>query len=579
MMTETTSFRLQGIGASEGIAIASVLVKTRDEIIVPQRNIEDGEAEKQRFERAVSECYADLQAIHAEACENLGSEEAKIFEGHMALLQDPSLKKGIVQFIEREQVNAEYALEQHFGMIIAKFEKMKNNYMRERVADVRDVKERLLKKLLGTEGESFIQKNRSAPCILVAHDLTPADTSSLPSGGVAGFATEIGGKTSHTAIIARSLDIPAVVGVSGLTEAAKLGDVVIIDGTQGLVIVRPTEEERAFYERRRDEFLAGKAAFSSLIPGPSITQDGQKIEIAANIGSPSDAESALSIGADGIGLFRTEFLYMNRGSLPDEEEQFGAYREVVECMFPKPVVIRTLDIGGDKSLPYLPMEPEMNPFLGHRAIRLCLDRQDLFRAQIRAIIRASAYGNVHVMFPMIATVSELREAKALVEEEKEKLLAAGIPFAADIPIGIMVEIPSSALIADLLAKEADFFSIGTNDLIQYTLACDRMNEKISYLYQPFHPAVLRLIKMTADAAHRENIWVGVCGEMGGDMKAIPLLVGLGVNELSMSPSSVPKARHLVRGMHYGKMQEITLQVLQLDTQEEVLKLLEKWIES
>ncbi|WP_209971927.1 phosphoenolpyruvate--protein phosphotransferase [Paenibacillus eucommiae] len=574
-MVETGSVRLQGIGASEGIAIASVSIQTKDELTVPQRKIEDVEAENKRLDKAIAESHADLQAIHTEASKRLGPEEAKIFEGHMALLQDPSLRKKVVQLIERERVNVEYALEQHFDIIITKFENMKNEYMRERAADVRDVKERLLKKMLGIAETSFLQQAQKAPCILVAHDLTPADTSSLTAGSTAGFATEIGGKTSHTAIIARSLDIPSVVGVTGLTKVVNPGDMIIVDGIDGMVIVRPTEEETIEYERRREQFLADKAAFHALIHEPSITKDGRKIEIAANIGSPAEAEGALGVGAEGIGLFRTEFLYMNRSSLPDEEEQFKAYREAAERMSPKPVIIRTLDIGGDKSLPYLPMDPEMNPFLGHRAIRLCLDRQDLFRPQIRAIMRASAYGSVHMMFPMIASVTELREAKALVEEEKAKLQAEGIQFAAHIPIGIMVEIPSSALIADQLAKEADFFSIGTNDLIQYTLACDRMNEKISHLYQPFHPAVLRLIQMTADAAHRANKWVGVCGEMAGDAQAIPLLVGLGIDELSMSASSVLKARHLVRGMDYAKLREIAQQALGLDTQEEVLRLLEK----
>jgi phosphotransferase system enzyme I (PtsI) len=574
-MVETSSVHLQGIGASEGIAIALVSIQTKDEITVPQRKVEDVETENQRLDKAIAECHADLQAVHSEASKRLSPEETKIFEGHMAMLQDPSLRKKVAQLIERQRVNAEYALEQHFDMIIAKFENMKNEYLRERAADVRDVKERLIKKLLGIAEISFLQQANNAASILVAHDLTPADTSSLTAGSAAGFATEIGGKTSHTAIIASSLNIPAVVGVSGLTKSVNPGDMIIIDGIDGVVIVRPTEEEKNFYERRREQFLADKTAFTALIHEPSITKDGRKIEIAANIGSPADVESALGVGAEGIGLFRTEFLYMNRSSLPDEKEQFEAYRKAAERMSPKPIIIRTLDIGGDKSLPYLPMDPEMNPFLGHRAIRLCLDRQDLFRPQIRAIIRASAYGSVHLMFPMIATVTELREAKALVEEEKAKLKSEGIEFATHIPIGIMVEIPSSVLIADHLAKEADFFSIGTNDLIQYTIACDRMNEKISHLYQPFHPAVLRLIQMTVDAAHRNNKWVGVCGEMAGDAQAIPLLVGLGVDELSMSASSVLKARHLVRRMDYAKLQEIGRQVLQMDTQEEVLSFLEQ----
>lgn len=574
-MAQTSSVRLQGIGASEGISIAPVTVYSKDEIHVQLRQIDDVESEQRRLDEAIAECYADLQAVHSDAGRRLGPEEAKIFEGHLSLLQDPSLRKKVAQLIEREKANAEYALELHFDSIIAKFEKMKNEYMRERAADVRDVKERLLKKLLGIAEASVPVQTQSGPSNLVAHDLTPADTSSLTVGGIAGFATEIGGKTSHTAIIARSLNIPSVVGVSGLTKAVNPGDTIIVDGIEGIVIVRPTEDEKAMYESKREQYEAERNALASLIHEPSLTGDGRKVEIAANIGSQLDADAAMAVGAEGIGLFRTEFLYMNRSSLPDEEEQFEAYRTAVERMSPRPVVIRTLDIGGDKSLPYLPMDPEMNPFLGHRAIRLCLERPDLFRPQIRAILRAGAYGNVHMMFPMVATVTELRKAKEMVDEEKAKLRSEGTPFSDHIPIGIMVEIPSAALIADQLAKEADFFSIGTNDLIQYTLACDRMNEKISHLYQPFHPAVLRLIHMTAEAAHRENKWVGVCGEMAGDTQAIPLLVGLGIDELSMSASSVLKARHLVRGMNYAELQEMARNALQLDTQEEVLRLLEQ----
>lgn len=574
-MARTSSLRLQGIGASGGISIAPVSVRNKDEIDVQLRNIEDVESEYGRLDKAIAECYADLQAVHSEAGKMLGPEEAKIFEGHLSLLQDPSLRKKVAQLIELEKANAEYAVERHFDSIIAKFEKMKNEYMRERAADVRDVKGRLLRKLLGIAEAPFPVQTRGAPSIVVAHDLTPADTTSLTVGSTAGFATEIGGKTSHTAIIARSLNIPSVVGVSGLLEAANPGDTIIVDGTEGIVIVRPTEAEKAVYESKRAQYEAEKNALAALIHEPSLTRDGRKIEIAANIGSPLDADAAMAAGAEGIGLFRTEFLYMNRSSLPDEEEQFDAYRAAVERMSPKPVVIRTLDIGGDKSLPYLPMDPEMNPFLGHRAIRLCLERPELFRPQIRAILRASAYGNVLIMFPMVATMTELRQAKQMVEEEKAELLAEGTAVSDQIPVGIMVEIPSTALIADQLAKEADFFSIGTNDLIQYTLACDRMNEKISHLYQPFHPAVLRLIQMTADAARRENKWVGVCGEMAGDVQAIPLLVGLGIDELSMSASSVLKARHLVQSLNYAELRELAQNALQLDTQEEVLHLLER----
>ncbi|WP_374720104.1 phosphoenolpyruvate--protein phosphotransferase, partial [Parageobacillus toebii] len=518
-MTKT----IQGIAASSGIAIAKAYRLETPDFVVEKKVVSDPQAEVARFEAAVAKAKEELEIIKQHALQQLGEDKAAIFSAHLLVLNDPELLNPVKEKIKTEQVNAEYALNETATMFISMFEAMDNEYMKERAADIRDVTKRVLAHLLGVtiSNPSLI----SEEVVIIAEDLTPSDTAQLNRQYVKGFATDIGGRTSHSAIMARSMEIPAVVGTKQVTAEVQNGDVVIIDGLDGQVIVNPSDEVLAQYEEKRARYEAQKAEWAKLVHEKTVTSDGYHVELAANIGTPDDVKGVLENGAEGIGLYRTEFLYMGRSELPTEEEQFEAYKTVLERMEGKPVVVRTLDIGGDKELPYLDLPKEMNPFLGFRAIRLCLEMQDMFRTQLRALLRASVYGNLKIMFPMIATLDEFRQAKAILLEEKEKLQREGVPVADDIEVGMMVEIPAAAVLADQFAKEVDFFSIGTNDLIQYTMAADRMNERVSYLYQPYNPAILRLISNVIDAAHKEGKWAGMCGEMAGDAIAIPILLG------------------------------------------------------
>ena len=439
--------------------------------------------------------------------------------------------------------------------------------MRERAADIRDVSKRVLAHLLGVElpNPSMIDES----VVIVGNDLTPSDTAQLNKEFVQGFVTNIGGRTSHSAIMSRSLEIAAVVGTKSITKEVKQGDMVIVDGITGDVIVDPTEDELIAYQNKRERFFEDKKELQKLRDAETVPIDGEHAELAANIGTPDDLYGVMENGAEGIGLYRTEFLYMGRDQMPTEDEQFEAYKKVLETMKDKRVVVRTLDIGGDKELPYLNLPKEMNPFLGYRAIRLCLDQQDIFRTQLRALLRASVYGKLNIMFPMVATINEFRDAKAILLEEKENLKNDGHDVSDDIELGIMVEIPSTAALADIFAKEVDFFSIGTNDLIQYTMAADRMSERVSYLYQPYNPAILRLVKQVIEASHKEGKWTGMCGEMAGDETAIPLLLGLGLDEFSMSATSILKARRQINGLSKNEMSELANRAINCATQEEV----------
>ncbi|KPD01372.1 Phosphoenolpyruvate-protein phosphotransferase [Geobacillus sp. BCO2] len=531
---------IHGIAASSGIAIAKAYRLETPHLAAEKRTVADVEAEIARLEAAVAKAKEELEAIKQHALEKLGEDKAAIFAAHLLVLDDPELLNPIKEKIKTEQVNAEYALHETASFFISMFEGMDNEYMKERAADIRDVTKRVLAHLLGVtiSNPSLI----SEEVVIIAEDLTPSDTAQLNRQYVKGFATDIGGRTSHSAIMARSLEIPAVVGTKAVTAEVKNGDMVIVDGLDGQVVVNPSPELLARYEEKRARYEEQKAEWAKLVDQPTVTADGVHVELAANIGTPDDVKGALANGAEGIGLYRTEFLYMGRSELPTEDEQFAAYKTVLEQMNGKPVVVRTLDIGGDKELPYLQLPKEMNPFLGFRAIRLCLEMQDMFRTQLRALLRASVHGNLKIMFPMIATLDEFRQAKAILLEEKEALLRQGVAVADGIEVGMMVEIPAAAVMADQFAKEVDFFSIGTNDLIQYTMAADRMNERVSYLYQPYNPAILRLISHVIDAAHREGKWVGMCGEMAGDPIAIPILLALGLDEFSMSATSILPAR-------------------------------------
>ncbi|MEZ0480008.1 phosphoenolpyruvate--protein phosphotransferase [Planococcus sp. SSTMD024] len=558
---------LSGIAASTGIAIAKAFRLENPELIVEQQKVGDPVEEIARFDAAVAQAAAELEIIQEKAAQQISDKEAAIFGAHLLVLGDPELIGPIKERISGDSVNAEFALQETSDMFIAMFEAMDNEYMKERAADIKDVRKRLLSHLLGVkiQDPSMIDEE----VIVIAEDLTPSDTVQLNAQFVKGFITDIGGRTSHSAILARTLEIPAVVGAQNAMASIRNGQTVIIDGLQGKIIVDPDEATIQQFEQEKIAYDAQKAEWAKLKDEPTVSRDGQRVELAANIGTPKDLAGVLEHGAEGIGLYRTEFLYMGRDAFPTEDEQFDAYSTVLKGMDGKPTVVRTLDIGGDKELAYLDLPKELNPFLGLRAVRLCLEMPELFRTQLRALLRASVYGNLKIMFPMIATVEEFRQAKALLEEEKAKLQDAGIPVSDGIEVGIMVEIPSAAVMADVFAKEVDFFSIGTNDLIQYTMAADRMNERVSYLYQPFNPAILRLVKMVIDAAHKEGKWAGMCGEMAGDDIAIPILLGLGLDEFSMSASSVLKARAQISRLSKQEMASHIDHLLALSSSQEV----------
>ena len=533
----------KGIAASRGYAIGKVFIQEHEEIVVTDAKVSDVAAEKEALAKALEASRTQLQAIKERTLTEIGEHEAEVFEAHLTLLDDPEFTGQMEMTIESESLNAMKAVQNVTDMFVMIFESMEDAYMRERAADIKDVSKRIILNLAGKGGEGMAITEENT--VVVAHDLTPSDTAQLDRSKVTGFLTNIGGRTSHSAIMARTLEIPAVVGLGDITASVKNGDMVIVDGIEGVCIVNPTSEQVAEYTAKQEAFKAEQEELKKLIDVKTVTKSGKRIEVCGNIGSPADAAAVLENGGDGVGLFRTEFLYMDRDSAPTEDEQFESYKKVLEVMNGKQVVIRTLDIGGDKTLPYLPLPEEMNPFLGYRAIRLCLDRKDIFRVQIRALLRASVYGKLAVMFPMISGLEEFQAAKEFVEECKAELRAEGKEYSEDIQWGIMVEIPAAAVYADELAKHVDFFSIGTNDLIQYTLAADRMSEKVSYLYNPMHPAVLRLIKMTIDGAHKHGKWVGMCGEMAGDESAIPTLVEYGLDEFSMSASSILRAKKLI----------------------------------
>jgi phosphotransferase system enzyme I (PtsI) len=545
---------IKGTSASQGIAIAKAYRLEEIELNISQKDIKDVDSEINKLKQAIEETLKDLALIRDQTLKSIGKEKADIFEAHLLLAKDPELFGQVIDKIKNELVNAEYALNEVSNMFISFFENMKNEYMRERSVDIKDVTKRILAKLLHIKinDPSLIQEE----VIIVANDLTPSDTAQINKKFVKGFVTNMGGKTSHSAIMARSLEIPAIVGTKTIFNEVKDGDVLILDAISGVVIINPSSETVKEYETKKVLFEEERHELEGLINKPSVSLDGIHVELAANIGSPNDLKGVLKNGAEGIGLFRTEFLYMDKESFPTEEEQFESYKTVLEGMNGKPVVIRTLDIGGDKKLAYLEMPHEMNPFLGYRAIRLCLDRKDIFKTQLRALLRASVFGNLRIMFPMIATIDEFIEAKEFLLLVKEELIKENIKVNDNIQIGMMVEIPASALLADHFAKIVDFFSIGTNDLIQYTFAADRMNEYVSYLYQPYNPSLLRLIKMVIDAAHQENKWVGMCGEMAGDEIAVPILLGLGLDEFSMSASSILPTRKLISRLSQKEMKSL-----------------------
>lgn len=567
---------LKGIAASDGIAAAKAYMLVQPDLSFSETSIDDPEAEIKRLDDAVEASKSELELIKQKATENLGEEEAQVFEAHLTILADPELLGQIKDKIKNDKVNAEAALKSVTDMFIEMFEAMTDNaYMQERAGDIRDVTKRIMSHLLGVTlpNPALIQEE----VVIVAHDLTPSDTAQLDRNYVKGFITDIGGRTSHSAIMSRTLEIPAVVGSGSATTDIQEGEMVIIDGINGDALVDPTDAELADYKQKAAEFAAQKEEWARLKDAKSVSADGKEVLLGANIGTPDDVLGANDNGAEAVGLFRSEFLYMNSNELPTEDEQYEAYKAALEGMSGKQVVVRTMDIGGDKELPYLPLPEEQNPFLGYRAIRVCLDRQDIFRTQLRALLRASKYGRLAIMFPMIATVQEFKDAKAIFEEEKANLVASGVEVSDDIQVGMMMEIPAAAMIADKLAKYADFFSIGTNDLIQYSMAADRGNERVSYLYQPYNPSILRLIKNIIDASHKEGKWTGMCGEMAGDQIAVPLLLGLGLDEFSMSATSILKTRSLIKKLDSKEMKELADKaVSDCETVDEVVSLVKEF---
>lgn len=574
-MTKT----LKGIAASDGIGIAKAYCLVAPDLSFQTKTIADSASEVKRLEQALQAATSDLTQIRDKALANLGQDEAAVFEAHMAILADPDMVGQIKELITTKMINAEAALQTVTDQFITIFDGMTDNpYMQERSADVKDVTKRVLSHLLNRPlpDPALIDE----PVIIVAHDLTPSETAQMNRQFVKGFLTDLGGRTSHSAIMSRTLEIPAVVGTENATQEITTGMSLIVDGLDGLALVTPTATELVQFKHQAQEFAQKRATWQKLRRVPTVSQDGKHVVLAANVGTPDDSNGAVAAGAEAIGLFRTEFLYMNSDQLPSEDAQFAAYKEVVMAMHGKPVVIRTMDIGGDKPLTYLPLPKEMNPFLGYRAIRISLDRQEIFRTQLRALIRAANYGEIRIMFPMIATLDEFRAAKQIFNEEQQRLVASGVSVAKTIQLGMMVEIPASAISADQFAKEVDFFSIGTNDLIQYTFAADRGNEHVSYLYQPYNPTLLRLIQHVITAAHKEGKSVAMCGEMAGDRLAAPLLLGMGLDEFSMSATSILRVRSQMKQLKTTDWAKIANQAIQhCQTNQEVKQLVKRHLQA
>lgn len=568
----------KGIGVSPGFAIGRVRILHSGDVFQVARQMVPPDMvvhEIARFEDALTRTRAEILGIRKKVSSQIGNESSDIFNAHLLILEDRTLIEDVIGMVKAERVQAEYAFSKVIQRYFQVFSQINDPYLKERVADIRDVGRRLLVNLCGHEKHHLDRLDE--PVVLISHDLSPSDTASLDRSKVLAFVTESGGPTSHTAILGRSLEIPAIVGATGVLHQVRNGDLVIVDGSHGVVIVAPDDKTVANVTRQQERFVKFRTELDKLRDLPAETLDGRKVALAANIEFHYEMDSVISHGAEGIGLYRTEYFYMNRSDLPGEEEQFQAYRQVAEKMKPHGVVIRTLDLGGDKFVSSMDVPHEMNPYLGWRAIRFCLERTDIFKIQLRAILRASAFGNLMIMYPLISTVSELRRANELLEEARQELKKEKIAFSSSLQVGAMIEIPSAALTSDILAKEVDFFSIGTNDLIQYSLAVDRVNEKIAYLYQPTHPAIIKLIDMVIRNGHAAKKWVGSCGEMAGDPGIALLLVGLGIDELSASPVSLPKIKKAIRSIRFEDAKKIAKKALQFSTYEEVRKYLDEQV--
>lgn len=563
---------LTGIPAAPGITIGRVYLLDSEDFVIPQRKIRRGEIESEiaRFNSCLAETRRELLGIKTRISEEMGSEHASIFNAHLLVIEDPILINDVISRIEKELLGVECVFLDVMRRYIKVLSRTNDEYLRERVSDINDVGKRVLRNLLGAKRETLDTLKEKV--VVIAYDLSPSDTAMMHKRNVIAFATDIGGKTSHTAIMAKSLEIPAVVGLEVVTGSVKNGDTVIIDGTHGKVIINPGPDTIKKYEVDRKRFTDFEKDLASLKKLPCETLDGKRVTLSANIELPEDMPSVLAHNADGIGLYRTEYFYMNRQDLPTEEEHYKAYKTVAEKMYPKHVVIRTLDLGGDKFLSPLHMPKEMNPFMGWRAIRFCLAQPDIFKIQLRSVLRASVRGNLKMMYPMISGIEELKKANALLEEAKNELKAQSVKFNEDMEVGAMIEVPSAALTSDVIAEEADFFSIGTNDLIQYSLAVDRVNEKIAYLYEPMHPAVLRLIRTVIENGHAKNIPVGMCGEMAGDPLLTVILLGMGLDEFSTSPVSMLEVKRIIRAVSFSEAKKVADKIMKLSTREEIEEL-------
>ena len=566
----------KGTSASAGIGIGTAVIVEEAELVIERREIADADAEIQRFKGALERTIADTERMAQDLAAHVGEKEAEIMQGHMMLLSDPMLTGEIENAVRNEKVNSEIAIENVCNMYADMFASMGDELMQQRATDMRDIKTRMQKTLMGIQSVDIAALAPGS--VLVAKDLTPSMTAGINPANVVGIVTELGGRTSHSAILARALEIPAVVAVTGFLSGVRDGDEVVLDGSSGDVYVNPDEETKKLFTGRQSQFMEEKKELEKYIGRPSVTKDGIRVEIVANIGKPEDVEKVLQYDGEGIGLFRTEFLFMDREAMPTEDEQFEAYKKVAEAMDGKPVIIRTLDIGGDKEIPYMGLEKDENPFLGYRAIRFCLDRkEDIYKPQLRALLRASAYGNIRIMVPLVTCIEEYRQARALVEELKGELDSKGIPYKRDIQVGIMVETAAASLIADIFAKEADFFSIGTNDLTQYTMAVDRGNKKVSYLYSTFNPAVLRSIKHIISCAREAGIMVGMCGEAASDPLMVPLLLAFGLNEFSMSASAILRTRKLVTEYSVAELQAVADKAMSFATAAEIEQYMKEFL--
>ena len=568
---------ITGIPASPGIVFGKALVLKEEKIVLDTQKISEDqvEAEVARFYAGREAAVEQLNSIHQRALKSLGEEKAAIFEGHLMILEDEELEEEIIDYLRSNKVNASVAASKIIDQQVEMLSEIDDEYLKERAGDIRDIGNRLIKNILGMHIVDLGDITEES--ILVAYDLTPSETAQLNLEKVLGFITDIGGRTSHTSIMARSLELPAIVGTNDVTARVNTGDYLILDAVNNRVYVNPTQAEIDELKTLEAKLAEEKAELAKLKDLPAVTLDGHKVDVVANIGTIRDCEGAHRNGAEGVGLYRTEFLFMDRDQLPSEEEQFIAYKEVVEAMEGRLVVLRTMDIGGDKELPYLNLPKEMNPFLGWRAVRIALDRREILHAQLRAVLRASAFGKLAVMFPMIISVEEIRELKSVLETLKAELRAEGKAFDENIQVGVMVETPSAAVNAKFLAKEVDFFSIGTNDLTQYTLAVDRGNELISHLYNPMSPSVLGLIKQVIDASHAEGKWTGMCGELAGDERATLLLLGMGLDEFSMSAISVPRIKKLIRHVNYQEAKALADEALQKPTAAEIEQLIQAFL--